>query len=241
MKRHSIIAALAGLLLASFSGYSQDLANFTDALEGKYPGLIVIRNDGTPGAGAARMMIRGIGSYAQGTDVNTLKIFVDGFEVQQDFISYLSPEEIESVVICKNAADLAEYGMNGANGVLAITTKRGSEGAPAITFKTRGGAQIFEAMNAYKAGQGIDVNWYDEVFKPVTGYADGSLSIRGGSQNAKYSVVLDYANQQGFLNVINKTVPNGMLKAYHTDVIGRYATVLDESQYHVIVDITRTT
>ena len=142
MKRHSIIAALAGLLLASFSGYSQDLANFTDALEGKYPGLIVIRNDGTPGAGAARMMIRGIGSYAQGTDVNTLKIFVDGFEVQQDFISYLSPEEIESVVICKNAADLAEYGMNGANGVLAITTKRGSEGAPVITFKTRGGAQM---------------------------------------------------------------------------------------------------
>lgn len=237
MKRHSIIAALAGLLLASFSGYSQDLANFTDALEGKYPGLIVIRNDGTPGAGAARMMIRGIGSYAQGTDVNTLKIFVDGFEVQQDFISYLSPEEIESVVICKNAADLAEYGMNGANGVLAITTKRGSEGAPVITFKTRGGAQMpinvakplgsydyarlynqawsndhgrewdpyydFEAMNAYKAGQGIDVNWYDEVFKPVTGYADGSLSIRGGSQNAKYSVVLDYANQQGFLNVRN--------------------------------------
>ena len=99
MRKLSIIAALAGLLTVSFTGYSQDLANFTDALEGKYPGLIVIRNDGTPGAGVARMMIRGIGSYAQGTDVNTLKIFVDGFEVQPEFISYLSPEEIESVVV----------------------------------------------------------------------------------------------------------------------------------------------
>lgn len=46
------------------------------------------------------------------------------------------------------------------------------------------------------------------------------------------------AKVQGFLNVINKVTPNGMLKAYHTDVIGRYATVLDESPYHVVVDTT---
>lgn len=46
------------------------------------------------------------------------------------------------------------------------------------------------------------------------------------------------AKVQTFLNVINKVVPNGMLKAYHTDVLGRYATVLDESLYHVIVDTT---
>jgi len=56
------------------------------------------------------------------------------------------------------------------------------------------------------------------------------------NKNIEFSL----AKVQGFLNVINKTVPNGMLKAYHTDVIGRYATVLDESQYHVIVDITKT-
>ena len=46
------------------------------------------------------------------------------------------------------------------------------------------------------------------------------------------------AKVQGFLNVINKVTPNGMLKSYHTDVLGRYATVLDESQYHVVVDTT---
>lgn len=46
------------------------------------------------------------------------------------------------------------------------------------------------------------------------------------------------AKVQGFLNVINKVTPNGMLKSYHTDVIGRYATVLDESLYHVVVDTT---
>ena len=46
------------------------------------------------------------------------------------------------------------------------------------------------------------------------------------------------AQAQSFLHVINKAVPNGMLKAYHTDVLGRYATVLDESLYHVVVDTT---
>ena len=241
MKRHDIIRilALTGFLFAgsSFAAFSQDMANFTAGLEGKYPGLTVLRTDAMPGSGSARMMIRGIGSYAQGVDVNTLKIFVDGFEVKSDYINYMSPEEIESVTICKNAADLALYGMNGANGVIFITTKRGTESAPVITFKTRGGVQMpiniakplgsydyarlynqawsndhgrewdpyydFEVMNEYKAGNGVDVDWYDEVFKRTAAYGEGTLSMRGGTQNAKYNIVLDYANQQGFLNVQN--------------------------------------
>lgn len=52
------------------------------------------------------------------------------------------------------------------------------------------------------------------------------------------TVDFSLAKAQGFLNVINKIVPNGMLKSYHTDVLGRYATVLDESLYHVCVDTT---
>ena len=62
--------------------------------------------------------------------------------------------------------------------------------------------------------------------------------MRTGEVNK--TIDFSLAKVQGFLNVINKTVPNGMLKAYHTDVLGRYATVLDESQYHVVVDITQT-
>ena len=62
--------------------------------------------------------------------------------------------------------------------------------------------------------------------------------MRSGEVNK--TIDFSLAKVQGFLNVINKTVPNGMLKAYHTDVLGRYATVLDESQYHVVVNITQT-
>jgi hypothetical protein len=53
------------------------------------------------------------------------------------------------------------------------------------------------------------------------------------NQNIQFSL----AKVQNFLYVINKITPNGMLKSYHTDVIGRYATVLNESLYHVVVDI----
>jgi hypothetical protein len=59
--------------------------------------------------------------------------------------------------------------------------------------------------------------------------------MKSGEVNS--NIQFSLAKVQGFLNVINKITPNGMLKAYHTDVIGRYATVLDETPYHVVVDI----
>lgn len=65
--------------------------------------------------------------------------------------------------------------------------------------------------------------------------ADVQLMQSGEVNNG---VQFSLAKVQGMLYVINKVTPNGMLKAYHTDVLGRYATVLNESQYHVCVDTT---
>ena len=64
--------------------YESATPNLTYTLSGKLPGLFVIKGDGTPGYGAAKMFIRGIGSYAQSTDQNTLKFYVDGFEVKPE-------------------------------------------------------------------------------------------------------------------------------------------------------------
>lgn len=66
--------------------------------------------------------------------------------------------------------------------------------------------------------------------------ADVELMRSGEVNNG---IQFSLAKVQGFLNVINKITPNGMLKSYHTDVIGRYATVLDETPYHVVVDISQ--
>lgn len=67
--------------------------------------------------------------------------------------------------------------------------------------------------------------------------ADVQLMQSGEVNNG---IQFSLAKVQNFLYVINKITPNGMLKSYHTDVLGRYATVLDEAPYHVVVDITRT-
>ena len=68
--------------------------NLTNRLAGRLPGLFVLKGDGTPGEGTAKMYIRGIGSYAKGTETNTMKYYVDGFEVKSDYIEFLNPEEI---------------------------------------------------------------------------------------------------------------------------------------------------
>lgn len=234
--KKGIIACLSAFVLFSASVYAQDLNNYIESLAGKCPGLIVIDNDAMPGSGVPRLMVRGLASYAEGTS-NTVKIYVDGFEVQSDYVNYLNPEEIESVQVIRDAASLALYGNNGANGVLLITTKKGNIGAPVVTFRASGGVQTpinvakplssydyanlynqaysndngrewdtfydFEQLADYKSGAGVNVSWYDEVMKNTGAYADAMLSFRGGSQFAKYNVVMDYANQQGFLNVAN--------------------------------------
>lgn len=65
--------------------------------------------------------------------------------------------------------------------------------------------------------------------------ADVQLMQSGEVNN---SIQFSLAKVQNFLYVINKVTPNGLLKSYHTDVIGRYAPVLTESMYHAVVDIT---
>ncbi|OAQ40304.1 hypothetical protein A5893_04950 [Pedobacter psychrophilus] len=115
----------------------------TNSLFGLLPGLNVKLNSGEPGFEKADLNVRGIGSYGftNGNGYNVATIFVDGFEVSQDYFNYISASEIESVSVLKDAAALATFGMKGANGVIWITTKRGKIGKSTITFQARSGLQ----------------------------------------------------------------------------------------------------
>jgi TonB-linked SusC/RagA family outer membrane protein len=98
--------------------------NPANALYGKIPGLTVLQNGGTNWNNDPDIFIRGVETFGIGTFVNTnILTLIDGFERP---ISSLSLAEIESVVILKDAAALAMYGLRGANGVLLVTTKRGT-------------------------------------------------------------------------------------------------------------------
>ena len=105
-------------------------ANINNALAGRMPGLLVNQfNGGEPGNDAAQLNIRGKSTYGKSDVI----MIVDGIERD---MSYLSPDEIETFTILKDASATAPYGIRGANGVIIVTTKRGRKGEkPTVDFK----------------------------------------------------------------------------------------------------------
>ncbi|QDH81119.1 TonB-dependent receptor [Echinicola soli] len=119
----------------------------SNTLFGRLPGLTVMHGSGEPGYDEPNLLVRGLGTL---NDASPL-VMVDGFEASFD---QLSAYEIESVSVLKDAAAVALYGMRGANGVLLVTTKRGSAGDTQIGFNVRTGFQkptrLPEFVNAYQ-------------------------------------------------------------------------------------------
>ena len=126
--------------------YKTVTSNLTNTLVGKMSGLIVKEGTGELGANDAKYLVRGMGSFGIGS-WNTAKIFVDGFEVTSQYLSGLSPAEIESISVLKDAAALAIYGEKGANGVIKIVTKRGRIAKASINARLRTGVQMPTKVN----------------------------------------------------------------------------------------------
>jgi TonB-dependent starch-binding outer membrane protein SusC len=117
---------------------SRPVSRVEQALQGKVSGVNVLANSGSPGSGLS-ITIRGAGSN---TNSNPLYI-VDGMRTKG--IDYLSPNDIESVEILKDAASSAIYGSEGGNGVILITTKSGKKGAVTVDYNMYYGIQKFNS------------------------------------------------------------------------------------------------
>jgi TonB-linked SusC/RagA family outer membrane protein len=114
------------------------VATLSNTFFGRLPGMTTIQTDGEPGYDEATLYLRGQHSFRS----NSFVILLDGFSI--DGFNQVNADEIESVTYLKDAAALAVYGMNGANGVLLITTKRGysTEKKVKISLKARYGLQV---------------------------------------------------------------------------------------------------
>lgn len=108
---------------------SRPVTNVTKALDGQLAGVSVTSGSGQPGSGAS-INIRGFGSINAS---NTPLYVVDGFPYDGS-ISAISPQDIESMTVLKDASASALYGSRAANGVVIITTKKGKEGAPKVSL-----------------------------------------------------------------------------------------------------------
>lgn len=119
--------------VASVSGEdiaAKPVSSVAEALTGKLAGVQVLTTEGSPDA-EVRIRVRGGGSI---TGDNTPLFIVDGFPVES--ITDIAPADIESIDVLKDASSTAIYGSRGANGVIIITTKRGTEGRLVVRYDT---------------------------------------------------------------------------------------------------------
>ncbi|MBS1935193.1 MAG: TonB-dependent receptor plug domain-containing protein, partial [Bacteroidetes bacterium] len=203
-------------------------------LQGKVAGLEITNNSGQPGS-ATTVIIRGNNSIRAGN--NPLYV-IDGVELDGrnatpnpgiaafgstpdvNPLLYVNPNDIARIDVLKDASASAIYGSRGSNGVIVITTKKSTSGAPKLEFNTSFGLfagymKKFDVLNAseyrqaiqkYGAGSGLDKGTTVNPLKDITQNnlsQNYSLALSGGNENGKYRASFLASSAQGFLKGTN--------------------------------------
>lgn len=190
-------------------------------LQGKVPGLVVVQNS-DPNGGVNSITLRG----ASTLNGSTSPLYVvDGIPVSNDYLNLVSPNDIESIDVLRDASATAIYGSKAANGVIIITTKRGVEGPAHVTYSGYASwdkvANDHDMMTAselrdYAArhninlnnDMGADTDWADEVQR--TGFAHNhNLSISGGSKSTSYTASVNYIARDGIIRGVGNNLFTG--------------------------------
>ncbi|MBD2722997.1 SusC/RagA family TonB-linked outer membrane protein [Hymenobacter armeniacus] len=215
------VASVSGQEIAALP-----VADVSQALQGRAAGVTITSNGGAPGGAAGTsILIRGITSAGN----NHPLFVVDGFPLPdsgEDQLNVISPNDIESVDILKDASATAIYGVRAANGVVIITTKRGKAGKSTVNVDGYRGVQstwrklgllnaqeyaVINNENRIAANQPIVVDrlrnpaalgegtdWEKEVFRTAA-MQNYSLGATGGSDKARYAVSGSYFKQDGII------------------------------------------
>jgi len=196
--------------------------NILQGLKGQAAGVVVTAQDGAPDANSA-IRIRGVATI--NGSANPLYV-VDGVQVGTN-VNFLNPSDVASIEILKDASATAIYGSAGANGVIMITTKRGSQGPSHISFSADFGIQTLAqtldvgnvdqyAANIRQArandggilanqiwaaqydGQRKNIDWQKEMTR-VSHKQQYNLSASGGTETTQSSLSLSYLNNDGIV------------------------------------------
>lgn len=212
---------------------SKDISNIPtvrldQALTGKASGVHITNTSGEPGAGT-NILIRGGNSISAS---NEPLYVIDGFIGAGD-LNLIDPNDIESVEILKDAAATSIYGARGANGVVIVTTKRGTEGRNNVTVNTYIGVQHIakrlEMMNAREYAemlnqQDVSVNqepsienpsiygkgtdWQDEILRMAL-MQNYQIAASGGNKDSRYYLSISMFDQEG-------VIKNSGIRRYQT-------------------------
>ena len=203
-----------------------------DLIVGKSAGTVITSSGGAPGSGAT-IRIRGGSSMSASNDP---LIIIDGFPVSNSGISGLAnplttinPNDIETFTVLKDASATAIYGSRASNGVILITTKKGSAGKPmkieyngtmsvntipaymdvmsgdeerAMAFDLASKSAVGLSMGSLNRLGNQNTNWQKEIYHNALAQ-DHSISISGGIKTMPYRASLGYTNQDGILKTTN--------------------------------------
>ncbi|MDR0733371.1 MAG: TonB-dependent receptor [Dysgonamonadaceae bacterium] len=216
------IASLPAVLL------KQPALSLDAILGGAISGVNVTQTSGQPGEGSS-IRIRGSNSVHADNDplyvIDGFIFFNDkqsgnvglgGIESNINPLSAVNPADIESIEVLKDVSATAIYGSRGANGVIIVTTKKGTRGKESVHYQYRYGVQklakkveimngeewlnLRQAMSAAvrPVGEGSGYDWQKAVFQ--TGISQNhDLSFSGGDEKTKYLVSGNYTNQKGII------------------------------------------
>lgn len=142
------------------------VARLDQALQGVIPGLDVVSTAATPGAGTS-ILLRGRRSFEASNDP---LMIVDGMPFYGD-LNDISPSDVSSVDVLKDASATAIYGSRGANGVIIITTKRGQISKPTFSWDSYAGPEIIYGRIPLAGAQEY-AQWTREAYRTMGGYPD---------------------------------------------------------------------
>lgn len=219
-KKSSLTNAISTVSSREFR--DQPVNRLDQVLQGRVAGVQVTNAAGAPG-GSVRIRIRGANSITGGNDPLYV---VDGF-VGAEFFS-INPDDIESINVLKDASATALYGSRGANGVIIVTTRKGSKNGLRVNFSSLvSSSQVInkldllnagdfaETVNAHASATGAtppfteqqitdfhakgSTDWQREIFRQAIGQ-EYQLSLSGGNDRSGYLISGNYVNQDGVIN-----------------------------------------
>lgn len=200
------------------------VANTATLLQGRMTGVNITMNGAQAGNDNPEIRVRGVGTFGNSNPM----VLIDGVEGTLSQLSDISPADIENISILKDAASAAIYGVRAANGVILITTKKGSAGSVKVNYggsysiqsatvlpkflnsydwaimrnETNPGSYDQAALEKLKNGSDPDhyanTDWMDEIMQ--TGHMQQhSLSVSGGSENVQFMTSINYSDQKGIM------------------------------------------
>ncbi|WP_149206848.1 SusC/RagA family TonB-linked outer membrane protein [Flavobacterium johnsoniae] len=208
-------------------------------LQGKVAGVRVVNTSGEPGAGV-NVTIRGVGSIRSGS---TPLFVVDGMPLTNDDVSpsgtnvgfgsstaknplnFLNTSDIESITVLKDASATAIYGARGSNGVVLVTTKKGSKGEGTLTVDSyMGVSTVAHKLDVLNAGEyrnaikdpafdhGGNTDWQDVIFRSAI-TTNNSLSFAKQTETGNYYASMAQMDQEGIIRNSNFKRISGRINA----------------------------